>query len=103
MEAQVWQVRELLDEDDTIIERWLQGLCNGISQDDGNEDRQDVGNLSRELEADHRRRDCVSDGTGQRSSTCTAHKERAMLVIIKQHLLQTHHLLNLITKAQIHY
>lgn len=57
--AQLRQVGQLLDADDAVIEGGLQALGNSISQDDGNHDRQNVGNLAGELKDDHSCGHCV--------------------------------------------
>lgn len=57
--AQLRQVGQLLDADDAVIEGGLQALGNSVSQDDGDHDRQNVGDLARELKDNHSRGHCV--------------------------------------------
>lgn len=51
--AQVRQVRQLLHLDDAVIETGLQTLGHHVGEDDGNHHGQDVGDLTRQLKADH--------------------------------------------------
>ena len=65
--AELRQVGQFLDSNDTVIEGGLQTLGDSVGQDDGDHDRQDVGNLACELEHDHSRGHCVCHRSCQRS------------------------------------
>lgn len=70
--TKLWEIRELLDLDYGIIERWLQALCHHVSQDHCNHHGQNVRNLPGQLKADHCCRNCVCDCTGHRCGTWTS-------------------------------
>lgn len=69
-EAELRQVRQLLDLDDGVVEGWLQTLGHHVGQDDCHHHGQDVGDLARQLEADNRRGHRVSHSSGQRRGSC---------------------------------
>lgn len=48
--AQLWQVGQLLDPDDGVVEGGLQGLGHGVGQDHRYHHGEDVGDLSGQLE-----------------------------------------------------
>lgn len=61
--AQLWEVGQLLDPDDGVVEGGLQGLGHGVGQDHCYHHRQDVGDLAGQLEHD----DCGGNRVGDRS------------------------------------
>lgn len=63
--AQLWEVGQLLNPDDGVVERRLQGLGHGVGQDHRDHHRQDVGDLARQLEHDDGRGNRVGDGSRQ--------------------------------------
>ena len=68
-QGQLGEVGQLLHLDDGVVEGRLQALGHHVGQDDGHHHGQDVGDLARQLEADHRRGHGVGDRTrhGRRS------------------------------------
>lgn len=62
-EGQLRQVGQLLHLDDGVIEGRLQTLGHHVCEDDGHHHRQDVGDLTCQLEADYCRGNCVCDGS----------------------------------------
>lgn len=63
--AQLWEVGQLFDPDDGVIEGGLQGLGHGIGQDHGYHHRQDVGDLASQLKHDDCSGNCVGDCSRQ--------------------------------------
>lgn len=67
--AQLGQVGQLLDANDGVVERGLQRLGHGVGQDYSDHHRQDVGDLTRQLEHDHGGGYGVGDCSRQRGCT----------------------------------
>lgn len=63
--AQLWEVGQLFDPDDGVVEGRLQGLSHSVGQDYCNHHRQDVGDLARQLEHDDGRGNRMGDCSGQ--------------------------------------
>lgn len=63
--AQLGQVGQLLDPDDGVVEGRLQRLGHGVGQDHRYHHRQDVGDLTGQLEDDDGGGDRVGDRSGQ--------------------------------------
>lgn len=72
--AQLRQIRKFLDPYDGVVQRRLERLGHGVGQDDCDHHRQDVGDLTGQLEHD----DCcgysVGDCSRQRRSTCVGRR-----------------------------
>ncbi len=47
--AELWEVGQLLDPDDGVVDGGLQGLGHGVGQDHSYHHRQDVGDLTSQL------------------------------------------------------
>ena len=63
--AQLWEVGQLLDPDDGVVEGGLQGLGHGVGQDHRYHHRQDVRDLASQLEHDDCGGNCVGDRSRQ--------------------------------------
>lgn len=61
--AQLWEVGQLLDPDDGVVQGGLQRLGHGVGQDHRDHHRQDVGDLTRQLEHDDCSGNRVGDGS----------------------------------------
>lgn len=69
--SQLWEIGQLLDPDDGIVEGGLQGLCHRVGEDHGYHHRQDVRDLPSQLEHNHRSGNCMGDRSWQRCCTCS--------------------------------
>lgn len=67
---QLRQIRELLDANDGVVQRWLERLGHGVGQDHSDHHRQDVWDLTGQLEHYDRCGYSVGDRSRQSSSTC---------------------------------
>merc|ERR1719209_1751177 len=65
----VWQVGQFLDEDDAVIAGRRQAGCDGVSNDDGDQDGNAVGDLASHLKDNDGNGDGMCDSTGKSSST----------------------------------
>lgn len=63
--AQLWEVGQLFDPDDGVVEGGLQGLGHSVGQDHCNHHRQDVGYLASQLKHNDCGGNCVGDRSGQ--------------------------------------
>lgn len=65
---QVWQIRQLLDQNDTVVYARLKEGCDGIADQHGDHDRYDVSDLASHLEHDNAHGDSMRHCTGECSS-----------------------------------
>ncbi|KAF3834162.1 hypothetical protein F7725_025366 [Dissostichus mawsoni] len=69
-DAELRQVRQLLDLDDGVVQGGLQALGHHVGQDYCHHHGQDVGDLTCQLKADHCRGYRVSDSPGRLTNDC---------------------------------